>query len=284
MFMFNMLLNVLINRTLNYVHLRFIFYAKNEHTVLHFKTVWFIWCSHWNSSNVESRIISAPVICVISLLLTVKSSEHKVSGSCNKTGVWVRLLLTHLSLSALVVKEVERRGSSWQSNANTGGKGSPCCKTGKAADYLGAHSHPSLPQCQLCFPEMTCSTSYQLNCLTSLLHWVCTDLPGLPDPSVPPRPRISGLWFRWPDWELPLFFLGTGPAHQGGMLNQRKFLGTFFCILSRKSEIPQGDWQITSQHMTISLKYQLLLYVISSRLNLHPLLRFCTVAVITTTI
>lgn len=202
-----------------------------------------------------------------------------MSGSCNKTGVWVRLLLTHLSLSALVVKEVERRGSSWQSNANTGGKGSLCCKPGKPVNYPHAHSHPSLPQCQLCFPEMTCSTPYQCDCLTSLLHWACTDLTGLPDPSAPPPYThtlcISRLWFRWPDGELPLFFLGTG---SGILLNQRKFLGTFFCILSRKSEIPPGDWQITSQHMTIGLKYELLFYAISSRLNLHPLLMFCTVA------
>lgn len=64
-----------------------------------------------------------------------------------------------ISGSALVVEEVERRGSSWQSPANIGGEG---LKPGKPVDYLWAHSHPSLLQCQLCFPEMTCSTPYQL--------------------------------------------------------------------------------------------------------------------------
>lgn len=160
----------------------------------------------WNSG------LSTPVICVLSWLLTVKSLQHKVSGSCNKTGVWVRLLLTHLSLSALVVKEVERRGSSWQSSANTGGKGSLCCKPGKPVNYPHAHSHPSLPHCQLCFPEMTCSTPYQCDCLTSLLHWACTDLPVLPDPSVPLhtmhlRALIQMTWRRTSSvffWELAL--------------------------------------------------------------------------------
>lgn len=174
-----------------------------------------------------------------------------MSGSCNKTGVWVRLLLTHLSLSGLAVKEVERRGSLWQSSANTGGKGSLCCKPGKPVNYLRAHSHPSLPQCQLCFPEMTCSTPYRLNCLTSLLYWACTDLLAS-WPLCPPHPTLQTMHLL--TWLRTSFFLGTASAHQGGILNKRKFLGTFFCILSRKSEIPQGDCQITSQHMTISLK------------------------------
>lgn len=163
--------------------------------------------------------MSAHVNCVISWLLTVKTFEHKVSGSCNKTGVWVMLLLTHLSLSAVVVKEVECRGSLRQISANTGGKWPLRCKPGKPVDYLHAHSHPSLPQCLLCFPEMTCSTPYQLNCLTSPLRWACTDLPVLPDPSDPPPHTMhlraviqmtwlgtssvfSGNWLCPPGWDI----------------------------------------------------------------------------------
>lgn len=90
-----------------------------------------------------------------SLAAGSKSSEHKVSGGCHKTGVWVRSLLTHLSLSALAAREVERWGSSWQSRTNTGGEGSLCCTPGKP---VGGLSFTPIRLCcglRLCFPEMT---------------------------------------------------------------------------------------------------------------------------------
>lgn len=108
---------------------------------------------HSPTSIVESKIMSAPVDSVIYWLLIMKSRGHKVSGICSKTGVWVSLWLTHLSLSALVVKEVECKGSSWQSSAEHWRRGSVCCKPGKPAHYLCDHSHPSLPRCQTPLPR-----------------------------------------------------------------------------------------------------------------------------------
>lgn len=103
----------------------------------------YIWLFQWTPT---------PAISTLSGLLTVKCSR------CLEAAVkaCVRLLLSHLTLSDVAMKEVECRGSSWQSRANT-----PELRGLQENPSITSVLTPILPSelVHPCFPEMT---PYQL--------------------------------------------------------------------------------------------------------------------------